>query len=515
VPLAAASEPAPPPPASPSFAGLTTLRILHEKSVINDAEYEAAVREIGASVGDELSGETPTFVLGRFSTSLYGFVKGDFIYDTTQSFGDLVGNAQVERPAGAPLSPPYPPVNYKGEHDRGTFSVRESRFGFVMRAPETRGVRAVGQIEADFLGPLPPIGPGVPLPQETRPPYDTTEATTFSTPVLRLRHANVHVYTPWVDVLVGQSWQLFGWQGIYQPCMVQAQGGPGQLYARAPQLRLSKTIGTRWGIVEVAAAAARPVSRNSVYPDAQGGVRVALPGWTGIQTFGATATHVMPLSLAVTGDIRQFRVPEFDPLPQQEVALTTQSIALDAFVPVLPAKERKGNALSLRGEFVLGNGIADMYTNMTGGVQMPTVANTTGLNPPPQYPQDIDNGLVVFDLDGNLHPVKWTTYLIGAEYTLPGLEGKVWLSANYSRQVSPNAPDYTRPYAATLPDPQQAYYVSAAQVRKSLDFFDVNVFADIVPALRVGAEYARYYDRYADGVRATNHRAQLAGMFLF
>src|SRR5262249_12643074 len=155
----------------------------------------------------------------------------------------------------------------------------------------------------------------------------------------------------YVDVLFGQYWQLFGWQNVYQPCLVQAQGAPGYLYSRAPQLRLSKKLAVDALSVEVAAAAARPPSPNAGYPDAEGGVRFAWLGWTGVQTSGATSTSVQPLSLAVTGDIRQFRVPEFDPLPSQEVALTTQSIAIDAFVPILPAKTRKGNALSVHGEF--------------------------------------------------------------------------------------------------------------------------------------------------------------------
>jgi hypothetical protein len=250
-------------------------------------------------------------------------------------------------------------------------------------------------------------------------------------------------------------------------------------------------------------------------PDLQGGLRVALPGWTGVHTGGATSTSVMPASIALTGDVRQFKVPEFTALPSRSVSLSTQSFAIDAFVPVIPAKQRQGNALSVHGELVYGSGISDLYTGLTGGAQMPVVPNTTGLNPAPQYPQNVDNGMVVFDIDGSLHAIKWTTFLVGVEYALPGLGGDVWLTANYSRQVSPNLGDYTRPYTATLPDPQAAYYGSAAMMRKSLEFFDVSLFADVLPSVRLGAEYARFMDKYVDGVHATNHRVQTSAMFIF
>lgn len=48
-----------------------------------------------------------------------------------------------------------------------------------------------------------------------------------------------------------------------------------------------------------------------------------------------------------------------------------------------------------------------------------------------------------------------------------------------------------------------------------MDFIDASLIAEVVPGLRLGAEYARYADRYVDGVHATNHRVQAAAIFLF
>src|SRR5262249_217604 len=148
-------------------------------------------------------------------------------------------------------------------------------------------------------------------------------------------------------------------------------------------------------------------------------------------------------------------------LPKTSVSKTMDAIALDAVIPVLPAsKERRGNSLVLLAEAVTGSGNADLYAGLTGGMAFPTAANTTGITPPPTYPQNVDNGIVVYDLDGNLYPVRWRSLMIGAQYTLPVLDGRVWVTANYSRLESPNSDEFTRPVAATLPNPLQSYYVS-------------------------------------------------------
>src|SRR5438552_3357594 len=70
----------------------------------------------------------------------------------------------------------------------------------------------------------------------------TTESATFTSPSFRIRHFNVKLETPIVDVLIGQYWHLFGWQSIYHPNTVEIQGVPGQIYSRTPQIRISKTI---------------------------------------------------------------------------------------------------------------------------------------------------------------------------------------------------------------------------------------------------------------------------------
>ena len=50
---------------------------------------------------------------------------------------------------------------------------------------------------------------------------------------------------------------------------------------------------------------------------------------------------------------------------------------------------------------------------------------------------------------------------------------------------------------------------------KASDWFDVNLFADVTPQVRVGLEYANFNDTYADGVHAINHRGQMSAFYLF
>jgi hypothetical protein len=521
---------APPPvvraAASTTMVDITTLAALRDRGTITQAEYDAAMKDMGNTTGEKVAGDAPTLVVGKWSTTLYGFAEADFIHDTTQSFNDLAGNAQVQRPTLTTAQQGDDLNTYAGNHGRTQFGVRNSRIGLRIRAPEVSGVRASGLLEMDFLGSTPSLNSSAST-SNTYTSGSASEATFFTSPAFRVRHAMLRIETPIVDVLLGQYWDLFGWQGVYQPNSVQIQGLPGELYSRTPQLRLSKTLANDNVSLEIAVAAVRPPSRDSQVPEGQGGLRLALPFWKGVVTNAATATSVMPFSIAVTGDYRHFSVPEMSLIPQNDIGLDTYAAAVDLFIPVIPAKHvEDGNALSITGEAVTGSGMADLYTGLTGGVTFPVVANTTPINPGPTYPQDVDNGLVDFcpiakgtpatctGNPGSLVGIKWQTLIVGVQYYLPGVGGHVWISGNFSYQHSPNSADFARPTPAT--SPQANYYGSVAyQVRDSEMFADGNVFWQIVPAARLGAEYAYYNDLYVDGVHAKNSRFQLSGWFIF
>jgi len=69
---------------------------MRDKGIISQAEYDSAVHDLKESVGEHAPKEG-TAVLGKWSTTFYGFLEGDNIWDTTRSLNDLSGNAQIAR----------------------------------------------------------------------------------------------------------------------------------------------------------------------------------------------------------------------------------------------------------------------------------------------------------------------------------------------------------------------------------------------------------------------------------
>jgi hypothetical protein len=495
---------------TPSVVSLMTLKLMLQKGVITDAEYESALRDLADSTGAKAA-ETNSLVIGKWSATLYGFAEADYMLDSTESYADLAGNGQVAHPG-----------TYAAGNPRSQFSVRNSRFGFRFRAPEYHSIRSSADIEMDFMGDWA-------SPTYTGASGQPSENQFFSSPVPRVRHAYLKIETPVVDVLFGQTWHLFGWQSTYQPNTVQMQGVPGELYARTPQLRLSKTISTRDITFEAAIGAMRPPQRDSAIPEGEAGLRFAINNWTGTQTVGATGTMVSPASIAVTGDARGFAVANYPDggtvaspslKSTYDVAKTGGAVAVDAFIPVIPSSaEHMGNSLSLLGEFVYGQGIGDLYTGLTSGLGVPalvpvpsgsasTAVSTTAYNP------QIDPGLVTVDGHGNVTVIQWQTIRAGLQYYFPGLDGKMWISGNYANVSSPNAPSLLTTTTATVAG-KTTTTTNAASIRNTLNWFDVNLMGDLTPAVRLGLEYAYSADKYCDGQTGVNHRVQGSAFYIF
>lgn len=479
-PTVEAPKAATPPPA-PGAKGLavefTSLRLMREKGVISQAEYDSALKDLGESTGLRAA-DSLTLVLGKVSTTFYGFIEAGFILDSTQSFNDVAANTPVARPG-----------TFAAEHGRMMFSIRDSRFGFRIQAPEMFRVRASATLETDFFGPSLPIGSGQ--------PYFGTEQALFVNPALRVRHAYFKLETPVVDVLIGQYWDLLGWQSSYLPNTIEYPGLPGELFGRSPQIRVSKAFKGEAASLELAVAMMRPEQRDSATPEGDAGIRLTFNKWNGVQTLYATSKVVSPASVAVTGNLRRVALPEFTVAPAGVRQKVGGAVAVDAFLPIIPTpKGKMGHSLSLNGEFVYGSGIANRYTGLTGGVANPVLPNPDMANPAPTYTPDIDPGIAVYDKSGKLQLVQWTTFLVGAQYYLPGLEGRAWVSLNYARAQSSNAK-------------------SLSGVWETKEWYDVNLFADPLPFLRFGLEAGRFHDTYADGTNAFAYRGRFTGFMFF
>jgi hypothetical protein len=418
----------------------------------------------------------PVPVKGKWNPVLYGFVEFDSIHDSTQSFNDLAGNAPIK-------------TGFQGSHPRTMFSVRNSRLGFKMSAPETSGIRATGVLEMDFLG---------------NQPTDASENALFTNPTFRIRHFALKLENRYVDVLLGQYWQLFGWQSFFHPNTVEIQGVPGQVYTRTPQARLSHKFDTDAVTVELAASASRPVERDSGVPDLTAGLRLSINGWKGLHTSGAgaTATAQDAMSIGVSAIGRHLSVPEFSASPSDTVSKNAGGISIDAMLPVIPRSlEHRGNAFTLTGSFVTGTGISDLYTGLTGGIDYPSLPNPTNAAPAPTYTADLDKGIATFDSNGNLHTINWLSYMVGAQYYLPP-SGRFWLAANFSHMNSSNLHDFV---SAT----------TASKVFTKSYWFDGNLLWDALPSVRFGLEYAYFHQTYANDKDAHNQRWQFSGFYLF
>lgn len=435
----------------------------------------------------------PSPVTTKFGAQFYGFVEFDGSWDSTQSFNDLVGNANIQRDGG-----------YASAHGRTIFSARNSRLGFKLKGPETQTVKTSGIVEGDFLGNQPA---GSPTPVAGGPGGVTvSEGSFFTSPTFRIRHFALRVETPYIDVLAGQYWQLFGWQSMFHPNTVELQGVPGQIYSRSPQFRVSHAFKNDDVTFEIALAASRPPQRNSSVPDGQAGIRFALNNFKALHTTGGTGTAVDGASIGLSAVGRYFRVPNFAPSPTSTVSINGYGYSADLLLPIIPAKTATdGNALTLTASAVYGQATADLYTGLSGGA---TFASLPAGSPNP-YPQDVDNGLIAYTPDGVLHAIRWESYMVGLQYYFPTPK-RLWLSANASHMYSPDIDKLQ-----TAPSMAGGALGGSNKLWNRSYWADANLFVDLNPAVRFGLEYAYFWQKYLDLTKGSNTRVQFSAFYIF
>jgi hypothetical protein len=171
-----------------------------------------------------------------WSVTFYGFVEADYIGDSTRSYGDAIGSALVAHS-----------YTYAGTVGRTQFSMRNTRLGFALQSPQIGNLRPSALIEGDFFGSQP------------SPPTGVSEATYYDSPTFRIRHAYLKLDGGPVDLLAGQTYDVFGWQNYFFPCSAEFLGLPNQVFSRNTQIRLSRTFGADGPIsVDVAASGGGP-----------------------------------------------------------------------------------------------------------------------------------------------------------------------------------------------------------------------------------------------------------------
>jgi hypothetical protein len=481
------SEEAPPEqPAAPAEdKPAETQKPAEDKPAVSvEAKLPEAPTETPKEEAPEQDSEGLSVKVKGWSVGIYGYAALNMMHDSTQSFPAAAGNTILQRVG-----------TFRGNHDQVQFTARDSRLGLRIAAPPTDWVKASATIETDF---------------GSTQPTEVNEQTTYITNPLRMRHYYVKLETPIVDAIAGQYHDLFGWGGKgFYPSTLAFLGVTGQIYHRQPQLRLSKTISSRVIDFEIAGAAVRPVQRASGAPEAEAGLRLAINPWTGAGQQGYGQPQLNPLSIGVSGIARRFEVAQFVEFPGGSNTQVGWGVAVDGFIPVIPVKsvKKRGNGLSLVGEFSRGSGIADMYnSDLTGGALFPMLPNPQNrqepANPPPIYVPNIDSGIVTYDGNGKLRLINWQAFLVGIQYYLPVADGRVWISGNYSQLKSDNIVKYT-------PIPGRSAVYEQAR------YFDGNLFIGLSEAVQLGYSFQFVEQTFGDGVKARNYRNEGAVHFFF
>ncbi len=422
----------------------------------------------------------------QLGLSFYGFLQADFIYDTTRSYEDGIGHSLVARSDV-----------YDGTVGRAQFSPRNTRLGFFFDGPRVDGFSPYAVLEVDFFGNQP-----------GHPTEEMSESAYYDSATMRVRHAFVMLDNDYVDILVGQAYDVFGWQNYFFPATAEFLGLPNSVFSRRAQIQASNTIDMGAVNLDLAASIVRPAQRDSSIPDTNAGLRLRVNDWAGISSQGNGNTRRVNAALGVSGVSRQFKVDAFTPPPTQNSnSLTGWGLSVDALVPIISADNAadRGNALTLTGSFVLGSGIGDLM-GVTGGAQFPTLPNPAQANPPPEYDGNVDPGLVSFDTQGVLHTIDWQAITAGIQYYLPP-RGRVFISANYTRAFSENL-DALFPQGG-------AEIELLTFVADQSQYVDLNIFWDATAALRLGLAGAYSTVTYLDGDKPDNIRTKAQAAYFF
>jgi hypothetical protein len=417
-----------------------------------------------------------------WGVSLYGFAELDGMYDTTRSFSSEGSNNNT-------LARPN---TFAGDNPQTQFSIRNSRIGFDLKAPDVGSVKTSGVIEWDFFGTQ----------------SSSTQNDLYTNAIPRLRMFYVKVQDPIVDVLAGQYHDLYGWGGAgFYPNSVAYLPLLGEIYHRNPQLRLSKVLGGDAVSLEIAVAAVRPVQTASVMPDGQAGIKLNVNGFRGAATPGASRPVSAPFGIGISAVGRRLSVTDFAQIPGNEHTVFAGGVAGNLFLPIVPAhgpdKEDLSNALSLTVEGSMGTGVADLYPGLTGGVMFPSLPNPQLLLPVPVYTPNVDPGIATYDTNNVLQTINWSSVVGNLHYHFPFDGGRrLWVSFTGALIRSNNAVELT---------PLEGQ----SAVWKQGEYADGNLWISVTNPLLVGLSVQAEWQTFGDDVVAHNYRGEASCYFYF
>lgn len=151
----------------------------------------------------------------KISTSFYGFVKADYMFDTRQVIAPREGHLLL-------LPAPKKMINDKDVNARANFNILaiQSRVGMKISGPDFFGMKTSGLLEADFFG------------NSKKGGLDDVNG-------FRLRHAFIKLSNEKVDILMGQFWHPMFVTDVFPGTYSFNTGIPYQPFSRNPQLRVT------------------------------------------------------------------------------------------------------------------------------------------------------------------------------------------------------------------------------------------------------------------------------------
>lgn len=443
-------------------------------------------------------------MMGKWVTTMYGFVQVDTVFDSSNSYNNWPFNAAPANSAVASTD--------KATVDSPRFGmdVNNSRIGFALSSPVYNGYKIRALLEMDFLA-----NPGIGLDAGAGGEANGAGLGYITNPIFRIRHFFFDVTTPsWGNVLVGQYWSLFGWQPYNIQNNLQIAPGPGTAYGRFPQIRWYKIFHMDQGVMlEPAVAVMTPPTTTGSVPAFTEGLKLSDSHMMTEMMVGDTGKGQFPASIGISGIETYYsgyvgsNNTTFSNTVNTGFNAWTAAGAVDLILPILPIKDGKpGNNLTLQAEYTWGQGDAWQFPNLSFGLGGGSV-NTAG-------GQGFGGNGVV--MNNGFEPLDIQTYNADLQYYFPD-DARTSLVVGFAVDNASNLQQIANVVGPTSlgggGSTNNLY--SYLQPDTHLTFAYVDLWHDFTPAVRAGLEFGQYDAVYAGGANALDNRIMMSWFYLF
>ena len=456
-----------------------------------------------------------TTMMGKWVTTMYGFVQVDSVYDSSNSYNNWPFNAA---PANSAVASGNGPTV---DSSRFGMDVNNSRIGFALSSPIYNGYKIRALLEMDFLA-----SPGESL--------DASGLGYVTNPIFRIRHFFFDVTTPsWGNVLVGQYWSLFGEQPYNIQNNLQIAPGPGTAYGRFPQIRWYKNLhlSDSGVMLEPAVAVMTPPTTTGGIPAFTEALKLSDSNLMTEMMIGDTGKGQFPASLSISG-IEQNYSGYNGGNPVKTAATSTSPAsyytnynntkntgfnswtaagAVDLILPIIPIHDDKpGNNLTLQAEYTWGQGDAWQFPNLSFGLGGSTVNTLGGQG-------FAGNGVI---MNNQFLPLDIQTYNADLQYYFPDdartsvVVGFAVDNASNLQQISGALGGFGAGVPASGGGSANGLY-TYLQPDTHLTFAYVDLWHDFTPAVRAGLEFGQYDAVYTGGANALDNRVMMSWFYLF